>query len=312
MHTMTELDCKDIKALLSGYIDGELDQPTRHLADRHLAGCVPCRNLVEETERLNTLIALDAQRMMWPAGLPAGFEDKVLGQTIYAEAYQLAGHRWTSWLGWVAAAACLMLAASIWFLNLGSLGMYRATTRHQPQPVETRTLHIAQDDKISGKSWTYDGGLPLESLISNRKQTTQQDVELVASSQSPVIMPAPFMQPVHEPSEPIDADDAQTLYATSNLLAMLAHADLDTFADVERIREIAEYDDLLARLAESRDRLNAKDRPAVLAAESVLLRVVNGPLSTDDLRSLHNTVASLELADQIQAMSERGIRSTSL
>jgi hypothetical protein len=302
---MTELDCKDLTALLSGYIDGELDQPTRHLADRHLAGCVPCRNRVEETEKLNTLIALDAQRMMWPAGLPTGFEEKVLGQTIYAEAYQFAGRRWTSWLGWVAAAACLMLSASIWFLNLGSSPMRGIGS--DPKPAESPMVYAHLYNTTGEKSWTYDDGLPLESLISNRKQ-----VELVASEQSPVIVPAVHTQPVMEQSEPIDEEDAQTLYATSNLLTMLAHADLESFADVERIREIAEYDDLLPRLAESRDRLSPPDRPAVMAAESVLLRVVNGPLSTEDLRSLHNTAESLDLADQIEAISERGSLATSL
>ena len=313
---MSELDCKDIKALLSGYIDGELDQPTRHQADRHLAGCAPCQNLVEETERLNTLIALDAQRTMWPAGLPAGFEDKVLGQTIYAEAYQFAGRSWTSWLGWVAAAACLLLAASIWFLNLGSLNNQGGTMALGPNiPVE-QPMYAFHDNSRVRRSWTYEGTMPLESLVSARKPSTSEseheNIELVSNDHEAVIVHMPFTRPAADEPEPIAEDDAQTLYATSNLLAMLAHADVNSFADVERIRAIAEYDDLLARLAESRDRLNVEDRPAVLAAESVLLRVVNGPLSTDDLLSLHNTVASLELADQIEAISERGSVATSL
>ena len=313
---MSELDCKDIKALLSGYIDGELDQSTRHQADRHLAGCAPCQNLVEETERLNTLIALDAQRTMWPAGLPAGFEDKVLGQTIYAEAYQFAGRSWTSWLGWVAAAACLLLAASIWFLNLGSLNHQGGTIALAPNKPVEQPMYAFHDNSRAGRSWTYEGTMPLESLVSARKpsisEADHENIELVSNDHEAVIVQTPFTRPAPDVLEPIAEDDAQTLYATSNLLAMLAHADVNSFADVERIRAIAEYDDLLARLAESRDRLNVEDRPAVLAAESVLLRVVNGPLSTDDLLSLHNTVASLELADQIEAISERGSVATSL
>lgn len=311
---MTELDCKDIKALLSGYIDGELDQPTRHLADRHLAGCAPCQNLVEETERLNTLVALDAQRLMWPAGLPAGFEEKVLGQTIYAEAYQFAGRRWTSWLGWVAAAACLLLATSIWLLNLGSSPIRQMEGVQRPLHKRDMTPMVAMHDSGQGNvSWIYEGELPRETLMSNRQQASSDaEIEWVSSDHSTVIVQAPFTRPVVEEPEAIAEEDAQTLYAASNLLAMLAHADMNSFADVERIRAIAEYDDLLARLAESRDRLNVQDRPAVLAAESVLLRVVNGPLSTDDLRSLHNTVASLELADQIEAISERGMIAASL
>src|SRR5687767_3970761 len=114
---MTNFDCQDIKALLSGLVDGELDQEKRHHAERHLAECKPCRNLVDETERLNEMVALDAQRLLWPIGLPAEFEDRVLRRTLYADAYQFAGRRWTSWLGWVAAAAALLLAASIWLID---------------------------------------------------------------------------------------------------------------------------------------------------------------------------------------------------
>ena len=43
---MTTMQCPDIKALLSGLVDDEIDGETRHLAERHIATCRPCRALL--------------------------------------------------------------------------------------------------------------------------------------------------------------------------------------------------------------------------------------------------------------------------
>ena len=293
---MNELDCKDIKALLSGLVDGELEAQTRHQAERHLGGCKPCRELVDEAERLNALLATDAQG---PAGLPEGFADRVLHQTIYADAYNFAGRRWTSWLGWVAAAACLALAMTIWFVN--------------PRGYSPSTTPTAVPAYASiAKSWTYDGNLSPESIARQRVAAQGRDFDPDVDEELARTMPAGSSAPLSASSydsslltTSITRDDADAWYAASNLLDMLSRADLRSFADVERIRQIAEYDDLLDRLADSRSRLNWNDRPAVLAAESVLIRVVRGPLSLEDLRMVHDTVQQLNLADRIEDLSSR-------
>ena len=80
------------------------------------------------------------------------------------------------------------------------------------------------------------------------------------------------MQPLSRPMTPealadlssspaISEDDAQTLHAASMLLRMLAKADLTTFADVDQVRQIAEYDELLPRLQAARKRVPVADRP---------------------------------------------------
>jgi len=304
---MTELDCKDVKALLSGLIDGELDDSTRHLAERHLVDCKPCRDLVNETEKLNALLALEGQRQALPAGLPARFEDAVLRQTVYAEAYQFAGRRWTSWLGWVAAAACLGLAASMWFLN--------------PQVVRSGEMNMAAQNQPSqsprsaiNSSWTYSGNLSPDALaaarsagrrdISGAELRLNPQVASVVDEQLASVMPATYTtRPAREPE--ITREDAETLFAVSNLLEKLKNADLRSFKDVEQIRQIAEYDDLLPRLAQSHERLSPAEQPVVMAAESILLRIVNGPLSADDLTSLHNSVVALDLPAQVQTISNR-------
>jgi hypothetical protein len=292
---MTELDCKDIKALLSGLVDGELDATTQHQSERHLAGCKPCRDLVNEAESLNALISMDARRLAAPAGLPVGFENAVLRQTVFAEAYQFAGRKWTSWMGWMAAAACLGLAVSMWFVNPRTLSP-QPIARNTVTPDSSAALRAA-NYSTSGRSWTYDGGLSPDAL------------RFVTNGDSATVVPAAFDQPQREH---ISREDSDTLYAASNLLAMLQHADHESFADVDRIRQIAEYDELLDRLAESRDRLTASDRAAVMAAEGVLLRVVNGPVSLDDLRALSGTVASMNLPAQVESISARWSPASSL
>ena len=42
-----------------------------------------------------------------------------------------------------------------------------------------------------------------------------------------------------------------------------------------------------------------------MAAESVLLRIVEGPLNLDDVRMLHDTVAKLDLHTRVHAISNR-------
>jgi predicted anti-sigma-YlaC factor YlaD len=303
------MDCKDIKALLSAIVDGELDHQTQHEAERHLADCAACRDVVNEAEALNNFIALDAQRMMWPVGLPAGFEQAVLRQTVYAEAYEFAGRRWTSWLGWVAAAASLMLAVSVWFVSKQTAApTYTPIIAQAPtNPVAAPARAVAYP--VSGRSWTYEGGLPANSLRVSAGTTDDFNASSTASSHGAVMQASMWRE---ADADPISRDDADTLYAASNLLGMLNNSDLDSFRDIERIRQIAEYDELLDRLAESRTRLTPADRAVVLAAESVLLRVVNGPLSVEDLHLLNETVASLDLPTQVEAISHRGLQWSSL
>ncbi|MCI0676577.1 MAG: anti-sigma factor [Phycisphaerales bacterium] len=298
---MTNLDCKDIKAMLSGLVDDEVDRDTRHAAERHLADCPGCRELVNEAESINQMLAMEAERALSPAGLPAGFAEAVLGQTVYAEAYNFAGRRWTSWLGWVAAAACLLLSLSIWVLNQGGGSLIAGGPRGaDPLPPG---LQGTRGSSHLTRSWTFDGPLPGASA---------QDEQTNAAIDEQLARYQPAALEVDFSSQNLSQDDADTLYAASNLLTMLSRADASSFADAERVRQIAEYDEILERLESVRERLSAQDRAVVLAAESVLLRIVNGPLSLGDLTMLRETVKSLELAAHVQAISDRWFAAASL
>ncbi len=110
------MDCTDIKALLSALLDDHLDAPTLHRAERHLAECRSCRSFVGEAERNERLIAEEVASAFRGDGPPEGFEQAVLGRTIHAPPVGPLV-RWTRWLGWVAAAAALMLLVTTWQLD---------------------------------------------------------------------------------------------------------------------------------------------------------------------------------------------------
>ncbi len=110
------MDCTDIKALLSALLDDHLDAPALHRAERHLAECRSCRNFVGEAERNERLIAEEAASAFSGDGPPEGFEQAVLGRTIHAHPLRPL-LSWTAWLGWVAAAAALLLVLTTWQLD---------------------------------------------------------------------------------------------------------------------------------------------------------------------------------------------------
>ena len=298
---MNTLDCKDIKALLSGLVDDEVDADTRHQAERHLADCSACRAMINQAERINEMVVLEAQRELLTVGLPAGFEEAVLRRTVYADAYQFAGRRWTSWLGWIAAAACLLLATALWFLDRQRAG-FGDQFAEGPENRSSLSSPLALS---SARSFIYNGPLPDDAAPGAIDPETANRVDNELASFQPTL--ASLTR-----TSNLSADDEDTLSAASNLLDMLARADLGSFQDVERIRTIAAYDNILERLAETRRHVDSADRPAVMAAESVLLRVVQGPLNLDDVRLLHDSVAAMDLPKQIGDMSDRGAVSSSL
>ena len=74
----TNMDCTDVKALLSAIIDGELPADDRHRAERHLADCATCRTVVSDAEHADALVAATVGLDGPDDRLPDGFEGAVL------------------------------------------------------------------------------------------------------------------------------------------------------------------------------------------------------------------------------------------
>jgi hypothetical protein len=308
---MTNFDCTDIRATLSGLVDGEVDAQTRHLAERHLAGCAACRSLLSEAESLDELIVTDAQALGARA-LPDGFIDGVLSRTVYTRAFEQAGRNWTSWLGWMAAAACLMLSVSIFFLDRAR------RAGHDPSLSQPRHSTFAVNPGPE-RSWVWDGEVRPEALlISNIKtidagSSPDEDTLRAIDEQLENVVPTAAALQRIVGGAALSPHDALTLDSTSMLMQMLVDSDLTSFSDVDRVRQIAVYDELPQRLADVGSRLGGADRATVMAAEAILLRIVNGPLDLNDLRMLHDAAASMGLANRISAIGAHSdLSSTSL
>lgn len=284
----TTFDCTDIRAQLSGLLDDRLSAADRYRAERHLAGCKACRDLVSEAELNDAMVAADASAA---GALPEGFEAAVLGRTVYEGRGRL-GRRLTAVLGWVAAAASLGLALSLWSVNRsGPEGAGRVF----------QTI-LGYESGPELRSWTLEA--PVNEAPPPVVLGAPVSTYPVARTRPEPLRAAAAPGP-HGAAGSMTREDAEALETTTNLLAMLQQGDDRSFADVEFVRRITEYDNLLTRLATIRRDLPAERRLAVLAAESVLYRVVTGPLSQDDVRELRHAIDTLDLPAQIGAAREK-------
>jgi hypothetical protein len=264
-HRNSDMDCTDIKATLSALLDGEADQALAHEAERHLSGCRACRELIDEAEALDELVGAHVGAMIDRAGLPAGFAEAVLERTALARAPRGYLLQWTTWAGWLAAAAALALAITIWVSDRRQGG---------PRAIATPTSEVT--------TAAYETGSELRSLVYNGP-----------------ILPEPSGGPT------LSREDAQTLSFAAVLLRSVAAADPRSFEDIERVRAAIEYEDLLTDLARTRRMLAPEDWLPVMAAESVFVRIAMGPLDQDDVRTLRDLVRGMGLAQTIDAMSDR-------
>ena len=283
------MDCTDIKAMLSAIIDGAGDPDERHRAERHLADCTACRRLVSDAEQADALLAAAVDSDGPSDRLPEGFEGAVLSRTVFAAE---AAHRWRSWLGWLAAAASIVLAVVMWTMDrTPSRGTFHATYRAGPE-IGSWVLQEPPTDTA-----------PRTRFVVNEVASYPVDTEpRRGDSQATARRAATQTAPMESPSG-LSPLAAETIESVSMVMAMLQHADDSSFTDVEHVRRITEYEELLPRMAEIRGELPPSDRPPILAAEAMLYRIVRGPVSLDNVRELRYTIARLNLSERIAAIN---------
>ncbi len=300
----TNMDCTDVKALLSAIIDGGLPAHDGHRAERHLAECAACRTFVSEAEHADALVAAAVQ-LDGPADrLPDGFEGAVLARTVYADDRRGAADRWRSWLGWLAAAAAVVL-----WVVISPLGRPADSDRTAgPQVVASM---YPPGPELG--SWTLqEAPAAAVRLVVNEIARYPGDSET-----DPWKVPTDAGRPAEStlaqgPARGLSRIDVETIESVSLVLSILQNADDRSFADVEQARRITEYEQLLPRLAATRSGVPPAARPLLLAAESMLYRVVRGPMNLDDVRELRNTIAGLDLPDQIAAITGTRVRPNAL
>lgn len=272
---MNAMDCTDIKAHLSALVDDAIDAPARYRAERHLAECPECRRLLDQAEVLESLIAADAALREPDLDPMAGFEQAVLKQTVYASG----SRRWTSWLGWVAAAASLLLAATIWVIS----GQGSAVG---PQRVAENAAQI----RAPALGPPPDVQPPVNAL--GPSLTLARDVRRRPAGPGP--------------------DTAGTIDTTVLLLGQVLHADLSSFEDIERVRATIVYEDLQDRLAKALAALPPGDWEAARSAKWYLDRIAAGPLTIDDVRQMQRDIAQGALVSRLTNLARASAAMTSL
>jgi len=355
--TDRDFDCRDVAALVSGLLDDELPPETRHQAERHIAACSTCTALLDEAESLNDLVAPAIEDV---SGLPGGFADAVLDQTVRLPAPPARLSRW-GWTGWFAAAASLVLAATVWFVGPDGRPVERVENRvatangdrnpvdsaSSPDQATSRAPEQRQVQVNLGMPATTDGStghyglqrVAVSSIADDYNLYRQRPEERPAARRPTgdessdedsmtVIHPNPVnSNPTMGRSDDGDAvggtktlggiseppavhvlarDDRDTVYRVMLLLEMLSETEEDSLRTAEQMRQIAEYDGMLDKLAMARQRLDAADRAALFIAESILVRVVHGPVGLSDMREMRSMVDSYDLLGRLRGLSGDG------
>jgi len=65
------MDCSELERALDAWLDGELDRPEEVEAERHVAGCEPCRAIAERARTLRKALRAKLREAMGPALTPA-------------------------------------------------------------------------------------------------------------------------------------------------------------------------------------------------------------------------------------------------
>lgn len=282
---MRSMDCTDIKALLSGLVDDELDADTRYDAERHLGQCKTCRQLIDEAEALDELVRADLETLE-PSSLPAGFEDAVLRQTVYTTHSRPYSHQWTTWTGWVAAAACLALAFTIWIADRrAGLTPGRVVQSSDPVVFEpgVRLRSLANEEAMSLEEYPAPSGDLDDDWVDNDLITS------VSWSRGPALV----------------REDAETLYMSAVLLHMFEETAGAAAENLQMIRDAIDYDDVLSRLGDAVDRLDTSDRELVRAAQAILLQIEVAGNTGTSLEELRLDCIDMDLAASIDQISRR-------
>lgn len=320
-----EMDCKDIAALLSGLIDATVEADVRHRAERHLAACMACAELLNKAESLDAMMMVGLDEV---EEFPEGLERAVLAQTTRAGAIRLGGHRWFAITGWLAAAASLALAATVWMTQGGSADPGGdVVAKGGPRGDQFGGVRgVGSDGDIIAQQASYYTMRPEQRSALSDAYLVMHENEIVAEQPSSVgagansgVLTALALGVESATSSAVvldrpmyftgklrlRRDDEETLIHLAELLEQLEAFDGGSMKIVDDLRRTIESEDLIARVDRTRQRLAEEQRFSIYAAESILWRLVNGPVDEGDVGEMHQMMQSLDLVSRIDRISGR-------
>lgn len=301
-----EMDCKDIAALLSGLIDATVEADVRHRAERHLAACMACAELLSKAESLDAMMMVGLDEV---EEFPEGLERAVLAQTTRAGAIRLGGHRWFAITGWLAAAASLALAATMWMTQGGS-----ADSRGEVVKGGRSVDHTYYTMRPEQRSALSDAYLVMHEneIVAEQPSSTGAGVNsgvltaLALGVESATSLAVVLDRPMYFTGKlRLRRSDEETLFHLAELLERLEAFDGGSMKIVDDLRRTIESEGLIDSVARTRQRLPDEQRFSIYAAESILWRLVNGPVDEGDVGEMHQMMQSLDLVSRIDRISGR-------
>jgi mycothiol system anti-sigma-R factor len=150
------VSCEQTQTVLHGYLDGELDAARAAEFERHLETCSECQAALEAQEKLRSAI----QREQLYEQAPVSLRRKVSASLPAARAarFSLSG----IWLRWAAAAAAILLVASVgwrvWpgFRGTDNFEAVAAIDAHLRSLQAGHLVDVASTDQHTVKPW-FDG-----------------------------------------------------------------------------------------------------------------------------------------------------------
>ena len=191
-------------AVLSALVDGELPAEQVAAAKAHFQECTACASQAIDQWLLKTATANAGQRFEMPAQFQERMAKLVSGQTgprDISNADKFASRRgshWGAFSGWTAAAAILLIAVSVMFMQRNGSSSNTALAERTALITEASDLHIAalaasqppeviSSDRHTVKPW-FQGKLPFSFNIPENlpADTTLEGANLVYLHNRPV------------------------------------------------------------------------------------------------------------------------------
>jgi len=157
------MNCRDARALLDAYLDGELRPAERAEVEAHARSCASCGTALAELEKLRATIRSEFVYRHAPAGLG----DQVRSALRASESVEPHANR-IDWRMWGAVAASIAVVAGFFFLRsnreheLIAAELFSAHSR----ALMGREIDVPSSDRHTVKPW-FNGKLPFSPPVAD-------------------------------------------------------------------------------------------------------------------------------------------------
>ena len=342
---LQHFECADVAAVLSGLVDDVVSANVRHQAERHMVTCASCMQLLDEAEAMDSLLAVSMDEVQeLPEGFEAAVLNATTrshalqplkykwfarsGWLAAAASLALAGYVWinpatssnntNNPAGTVAdlnnnlndknthldpASNSFVNAAdgNMNFVSYYPLGseVVSSPMENYLEPIDENFIpvdaHVSTaDDKPSADHATATAVRSFDSFT--------PALGLESAKSSAIVLDRPMF---FNGQPRLFRDDKDTLHRVAEVLEMLIDFEGGSLKTAEEMRKIIELENLLSRSEIARGRIAAEHQFTLLNAESILYRIVYGPIAEFDLREMRDAARTVDLIGRIDRLSGR-------